>query len=66
MTTAELRACEPAYRAAVPGPVTGEARTQLHMVRTIVLHRMASEHHAAVAADQRHDAWCAGPYAHTR
>lgn len=42
MTTAELYACEPAYRAAVPGPVTGEALTQLRMVRTIIRQRRRS------------------------
>lgn len=56
MTTAELRACEPAYRAAVPGPVTGEARTQLRMVRTIVRHRIASPRSRSLAAQRRNRA----------
>lgn len=49
MTTAELRACEPAYRAQVPGPVTGEALTQLRMVRTIIAHRTRSPRSRAAA-----------------
>jgi hypothetical protein len=42
MTTSELRACEPAYRAQVAGPVTGEALVQLRMIRTIVSQRVRS------------------------
>lgn len=52
MTTAELRACEPAYRAAVPGPVAGEALTQLRMVRTILAHRVRSTRSRSRAAVQ--------------
>lgn len=52
MTTAELRACEPDYRAQVPGPVTGEALTQLRMVRTILAHRVRSPRSRSRAAGQ--------------
>jgi hypothetical protein len=53
MTTAELRACEPAYRAATGvTEITGEALTQLRMVRTIVAHRARSTRSRARAAAQ--------------
>jgi hypothetical protein len=50
MTTSELRACEPAYRAQVPGPVTGEALVQLRMIRTIVAQRVRSTRSRSRAA----------------
>jgi hypothetical protein len=52
MTTAELHACEPAYRSAVPGPVAGEALTQLRMVRTVIAHRARSVRSRSRAAVQ--------------
>jgi hypothetical protein len=42
MTDADLRECEPAYRALVPGPVSGEALLQLRMVRAILARRAQS------------------------
>jgi hypothetical protein len=50
MTTSELRACEPAYRAQVAGPVTGEALVQLRMIRTIVAQRVRSTRSRSRAA----------------
>ena len=41
MSSAELRECEPAYRALVPGPVTGEALTQLRTVNAVLARRAA-------------------------
>lgn len=56
MTTRELLACEPAYRAAVPGPVTGEALTQLRLVRTVIAHRARSARSRSRAAAQHRSA----------
>lgn len=56
MTTAELLACEPAYRAAVPGPVTGEALTQLRMARTVIAQRTRSTRSRSRAAEQHRSA----------
>jgi hypothetical protein len=50
MTTSELRACEPAYRAQVAGPVTGEALVQLRMIRTVVSQRVRSTRSRSRAA----------------
>ena len=52
MTQYDLRNCEPSYRAAMPGPVTGEALTQLRMVRTILAQRTRSTRSRSRAAAQ--------------
>jgi hypothetical protein len=56
MTTPELAKLGPAYRAEVPGPVTGEALTQLRMVETIVKQRTRSPRSRSRAARQHRDA----------
>jgi uroporphyrinogen-III synthase len=52
-TTPQLRAWERAYRAAAPGPVTGEALTQLRMMRTIVARRCPCPEHKRMRANPR-------------
>ena len=57
MTTAELRAVAPAYRASLAGATAApEALTQLRMVETIVRHRTRSPRSRSRAAMQRNSA----------